>query len=73
MTGRDRYLTESVRGTDRAARKQAEKALTRLLAEVDKQRVPETAVPLSRRWTSGCRRSRLRKRLAEPTSGTSSA
>jgi hypothetical protein len=48
VTGRDRYLTESVRGTDRAARKRAERALTRLQAEVDKQRVPETAVPLSR-------------------------
>ena len=48
VTGRDRYLTESVRGADRAARKRAEKALTRLQAEVDKQRVPETAVPLSR-------------------------
>lgn len=48
MTGRDRYLTESVRGTGRAAWKGPEKTLTRLQAEVDKQRVPETAVPLSR-------------------------
>jgi integrase len=35
-------------GTDRAAWKRADRALTRLQAEVDKQRVPETAVPLSR-------------------------
>ncbi len=47
VTGRDRYLTGSVKGTDRAARKLAEKALTRLQAEVDKQRVPETTAPLA--------------------------
>lgn len=47
VTGRDRYLTQSVKGTDRAARKLAEKALTRLQAEVDKQRVPETAARLA--------------------------
>jgi hypothetical protein len=42
VTGRDRYLTETVRGTDRAARRQAEKVMTRLLADVDRQRAPET-------------------------------
>jgi hypothetical protein len=38
VTGRDRYLTESVKGTDRAAQRRAEKVMTRLLAEVDRQR-----------------------------------
>ena len=46
LTGRDRYLTESVKGVDAAARKRAEKVMTRLQAEVDKQRTPETAIPL---------------------------
>jgi integrase len=41
VTGRDRHLTESVRGTDRAARNRPRKGLTRLQAEVvDKQHVP---------------------------------
>ena len=48
VTGRDRYLSKTIKGTDRAARKRAEKTLTQLQAEVDKQRVPETSVPLSR-------------------------
>src|SRR5688500_4158408 len=48
LTGRDRYLSKTIKGADRAARKQAERALTRLQAEVDKQRAPETSVPLSR-------------------------
>jgi integrase len=47
VTGRDRYLSKTIKGTDRAARKRAEKALTQLQAEVDKQRAPETSVPLS--------------------------
>jgi integrase len=47
VTGRDRYLSKTVKGTDRAARKRAEKTLTQLQAEVDKQRAPETSVPLS--------------------------
>ena len=38
VTGRDRYLTESVKGTDRGAQRRAEKVMTRLLAEVDRQR-----------------------------------
>lgn len=58
VTGRDRYLTRSVKGTDRAARKLAEKALTRLQAEVDKQRVPETAAPLAHAGRVADRRDR---------------
>jgi hypothetical protein len=46
VTKRDRYLSETVVGTDRAARKKAEKALTRLQADADRQRVPDTSVPL---------------------------
>jgi integrase len=48
VTGKQRYLTESVPGTDRAARRRAEKAMTRLQAQVDKQRVPETSLSLGR-------------------------
>ena len=44
VTGRDRYLTETIKGTDAAAVRRAEKAVTRLQADVDKQRAPETAV-----------------------------
>lgn len=38
VTGKDVYLTESVKGTDKAAYKAADKVQTRLLAEVDSQR-----------------------------------
>ena len=48
VTGRDRYLTESVKGTDAAAMKRAEKVMTRLQADVDRQRAPQTAIPLGR-------------------------
>src|ERR1700754_3659216 len=40
VTGKDRYLSRTIKGTDRAARKRAEKAMTQLQADVDKQRVP---------------------------------
>jgi integrase len=46
VTGRDRYLSETVKGTDRAARRKAEKALTRLQADADRHRAPDTSVPL---------------------------
>lgn len=46
VTGRDRYLSESVKGTDRAARRAAEKTLARLQAQVDGQRSTESAVTL---------------------------
>jgi integrase len=46
VTGRDRYLSESVRGTDRAARRAADKALARLQAEVDGQRAAQSTVSL---------------------------
>jgi integrase len=48
LTGRDGYVNKTIKGVDRAARKQAARELTRLQAEVDKQRAPETSVPLSR-------------------------
>ncbi|HTF47207.1 MAG TPA: tyrosine-type recombinase/integrase [Pseudonocardia sp.] len=48
VTGKQRYITESIAGTDRAARRRAEKTLTRLQAQVDKQRAPETSVSLAR-------------------------
>jgi integrase len=47
VTGRRVYRNETVRGTDRAAEKRAQKVLTRLLAEVDAQRAPTSTVALS--------------------------
>ena len=46
VPGEDRYLTETVRGTDRAARREAEKVLARLQAEIDGQRTARTGVSL---------------------------
>jgi integrase len=47
VTGKRAYLRETVKGNDKAARKQANKVMTRLLAEVDKQRTTESSVPLA--------------------------
>jgi integrase len=46
VTGRDRYLSETVRGTDRAARREADKAMARMQAEVDGRRSARTSVTL---------------------------
>jgi integrase len=46
VTGKDRYLSVSVKGTDRAARREAEKAMGRLQAEVDGQRSAQSSVTL---------------------------
>jgi integrase len=53
MTRRDRYLSESVKGTDRAARRQADKVMARLQAEVDGQRSTQSNVTLGYTLTSG--------------------
>jgi hypothetical protein len=53
VTGRWTYKRESVKGTDDAAYKRAEKLVTKLLAEVDKQNAPTTVTNFSRaidRW-----------------------
>lgn len=47
VTGKPNYLAETVKGTDKAAYKQANKVLTRLQAQVDEQRSPSTSVTLS--------------------------
>ncbi|MFD0203824.1 MULTISPECIES: tyrosine-type recombinase/integrase [Saccharothrix] len=47
VTGKDVYLSESVKGTTKAAHKQADKVMTRLLAEVDQQRSTSTTVTFS--------------------------
>ncbi|KOV80096.1 tyrosine recombinase XerC [Nocardia sp. NRRL S-836] len=47
VTNKDVYLTESVRGTDKAAYKTADKVQTRLLAEVDAQQSASTTVTFS--------------------------
>ena len=46
MSGRDRYLSETVRGIDRAARRKADEAMTRLQGEVDGRRGARTSVTL---------------------------
>ena len=47
VTGRRVYRSETVPGADRAAQRRAEKALTRLLAEVNAQRAPTSTVTLA--------------------------
>jgi integrase len=44
VTGKDVYLTETVKGTDRAAQRTADKAMTRLLNQVDQQRTATSSV-----------------------------
>ena len=46
VTRRDRYLSETVKGTDRPARREAEKVMARLQAEVDGQRSAQSSVTL---------------------------
>src|SRR3981081_1444875 len=45
VTGKDVYLTASVQGTDKAAQRKADKALTRLMSQVDQQRAASSSVP----------------------------
>jgi integrase len=45
VTGRDRYLTASIKGTDKAAHKKAENKLTEFRAQVLNQRNAESTVP----------------------------
>lgn len=47
VTGKRQYLRETVQGTDKAARKRAEKALTKLLNQVNEQNSTPLAVALS--------------------------
>ncbi|WP_018686336.1 tyrosine-type recombinase/integrase [Actinokineospora enzanensis] len=46
VTGKRSYLRETVKGNDKAAHRRANSTLNRLIAQVDKQRVTESAVPL---------------------------
>jgi integrase len=46
VTGRDSYLTESVKGTDKAAQREAQKVMTKLQARVDEQRTASSTVTL---------------------------
>ncbi|GAB3446276.1 tyrosine-type recombinase/integrase [Actinophytocola sediminis] len=48
VTGRRAYLRETVKGNDRAARKRADKVMTRLLSRVDQQRSTESSIPLGK-------------------------
>ncbi|MBN6037737.1 site-specific integrase [Amycolatopsis sp. 195334CR] len=47
VTGKPAYLTETVRGTDKAAHRAANKVMTKLQAQVDGQRSASTSVSLS--------------------------
>ena len=48
ITRRDRYLSATIKGTDRVARRKAEKALTRLQDDADRNHAPDTLrAPLS--------------------------
>lgn len=47
VTGKEIYLSETVKGTDTAARPRAEKVLTKLQAQVDQQRAPSMSVSFS--------------------------
>lgn len=47
VTSRDSYLTETVKGTDRAAQREAQKVLTRLQARVDEQHAANSSVTLA--------------------------
>jgi integrase len=47
VTGKRVYRSETIAGTDRAAQRRAEKALTRLTAEVNAQRAPTSSVSLA--------------------------
>lgn len=44
VTGKDVYLTETVKGTDKAAQKAADRVMTRLLGQVDQQRTATSSV-----------------------------
>ncbi|GAA1249375.1 hypothetical protein GCM10009676_39850 [Prauserella halophila] len=47
VTGKEIYLSETVPGTDKAAYRRADKVMTKLQSQVDKQRVPSTNVSFS--------------------------
>lgn len=47
VTGKRSYLRETVEGTDAQARKKAQRLLTKLHAEVDRQKAPTSSVPFS--------------------------
>lgn len=46
VTGRRSYLRETIKGTDKAAHKRAERAMNKLLVQVDEQRAVESSVSL---------------------------
>ena len=56
LTGKPNYLTESTRDEG-----QAQKILTRLLAQVDEQRNPRTKATFGKALGRGCGRTRLRR------------
>lgn len=59
VTGKRQYLRETVQGTDKAARKRADKALTKLLNQVNEQNSTPSAVALSHALDEWMRTSEL--------------
>ncbi|HEY4004566.1 MAG TPA: site-specific integrase, partial [Pseudonocardia sp.] len=59
VTGQRQDLTATVRGTDRAARRAAERELTRLQHQVDQQRVVSSMVSLTEAMAEWMRTSEL--------------
>ncbi|SFQ01469.1 Site-specific recombinase XerD [Amycolatopsis arida] len=47
VTGKPNYLTETIKGTDKAAHRRASKVMTKLQARVDAQRSPSSSVSFS--------------------------
>lgn len=60
--GKRQYLRETVQGTDKAAHKRAEKALTKLLNQVNEQNSTPSAVALSYALDEWMRTSELEDR-----------
>ncbi|MGH3782948.1 MAG: hypothetical protein ACRDRO_20580 [Pseudonocardiaceae bacterium] len=69
VTGRDLYLTSTVQGTDRAAQREAQKELTRLLRQVDEQRTPNSTVSLGHALDEWLRTAELEETTRKSYSG----
>jgi integrase len=73
VTRRDRYLSESVKGTDRAARREAEKVMGRLQTEVDGRRSAQSSVTLGYTLDEWLETLEVEDSTRTATSATSSA
>src|SRR5690349_23772976 len=46
VTGKRSYLRETIKGTDRAARRKANSAMNKLLSQIDQQQSTDSSAPL---------------------------